>query len=219
MISALAPFLIFLSVLAGFPLQSSPSASQAALPPFGRDTVLVYKSSIEGDNTFVVRIAQYLPDRHFEWEEGSVQGTILLPAKALEDARSLVNFQLFQAGVDARARNATTLWLSRRIYRELKGGQKLKLELDGIATTVHVQGPDQMTIEVNRTPRSLPVIKTKDEYGTERWFLDLEDNPLLVNLYVRQYQQKLTSITTDRPNTLRWIKDKKRRQATEDGRQ
>ena len=63
---------------------------------------------------------------------------------------------------------------------------------------------------MNRSTRSLPVIKTKDERDTERWFLDMAENPLLVNLLVRNYQQKLASITTDRANTLRWIKDRKR---------
>jgi hypothetical protein len=39
--------------------------------------------------------------------------------------------------------------------------------------------------------------------------LNSEDNPLLMRHQIRNYDQKLTSITTDRPNTLRWIKGKK----------
>ena len=96
------------------------------------------------------------------------------------------------------------------MFRKLKENQKPKLMIDGLPTLVTVLGSDQMAIEVNRSPRSVPVIKTRDERGAERWFLDLEDNPLLVNLLVRNYQQKLASITTDRPNTLRWIKGKKK---------
>ncbi len=86
----------------------------------------------------------------------------------------------------------------------------MKFSIDGIPAMVTVLGFDKMPVEVNRSLRDLPVIKTKDDRGAERWFLDIEDNPLLVNLLVRDYQQKLASVTTDRTNTLRWIKDKKK---------
>ncbi|MBZ5498276.1 MAG: hypothetical protein LAP85_17890 [Acidobacteriia bacterium] len=186
-----------------------PVPSDSSLPPFGRDTVLVYKSSNENE-VFVVRIAEFAPDRYMEWEDATAQGTIFIPAKVVAEGRALVNYQLFQPGVDTRGKDATTLWLSRRMFRKLKENQKPKLMIDGLPTLVTVLGSDQMAIEVNRSPRSVPVIKTRDERGAERWFLDLEDNPLLVNLLVRNYQQKLASITTDRPNTLRWIKGKKK---------
>ena len=55
----------------------------------------------------------------------------------------------------------------------------------------------------------LPVIRVSDDRGSERWFLDDADNPLLVKHLFRQYSQTLVSITTDRPNTLRWIKGRK----------
>lgn len=187
------------------PLQTAPT-----LPSFGRDTVLVYRGSNESEVDFVVRIATFSPDRYVEWEQGAVQGTIFMTAKAVSDARAFVNYQLFEAGVDTRGKDATTLWLSRSMYRGLKSGALRKLTIDGLTTAVSVLGTDQMTIEVNRSPRSVPVLKVRDERGSERWFLDLEDNPLLVNLTVRNYRQKLVSITTDRPNSLRWIKDKKR---------
>jgi hypothetical protein len=37
----------------------------------------------------------------------------------------------------------------------------------------------------------------------------MEDNPLMVKHMVRKYTQALQSITTNRANTLRWIKGKK----------
>jgi hypothetical protein len=192
----------------------SPTAPQtnsdSSLPPFGRDTVLVYKSSNEKEGPFIVRIATFAPDRHIEWEDTTTQGTIFLPAKVVSAARALVNYQFFQAGVDSRSKDATTLWISQRVYREMKASPKVKFMIDGLSTTVTMLGNDHLTIEVNRTGRSLPVIKTKDERGAERWFLDDEGNPLLVNLLVRNYRQQLASITTDRANTLRWIKDRKK---------
>jgi hypothetical protein len=209
MVPQVAAAMSLLSILLAFGFQSAPGGADAALTAFGRDTVLVYKSTNEKEGAFVVRIAQFLPDRYFEWEDGISQGTIFIPAKLVSDAHALVNYTLFQAGVDTRGKNATTLWLSRRVHRELKENPKVKFDLDGVATLVTVLGADQMIVEVNRAQKSLPVIKTRDEYHAERWFLDIEDNALLVKTAVRQYEQKLASITTDRPNTLRWIKDKK----------
>ncbi len=175
-------------------------------PTFGRNTVLVYRNSLEGNSTIVVRIAEFSPNRHIEWEDGVTQGTILLTEKAVNNARDFTTWRFFQAGSDTRGNDATTLWLSCRLFRELKERQKMKFSVDGIVTAVTLIGSGQMTIDVNRTPRTLPVIKTKDERGAERWFLDTEANPLIVNMMVRDYQEKLASITTDRPNTLRWIK-------------
>lgn len=207
MIAGTFPVWSMLVLVIPLTLPSTSGQVDSALPAFGRDTVLVYKSSLEND-VLVIRIAEFAPDRFIEWEDATTQGTILMPARAVSDARAFVSWQLFQAGMDTRGNNATTLWLSRRIFRELKEKQKAKLMIESLPTGVRVIGNDQMAIEVNRSSRNVPVIKTMDERGTERWFLDAEDNPLLVNFLFRTYQQKLTSITTDRPNTLRWIKKK-----------
>jgi hypothetical protein len=200
----------FLSLILPMTSQAPQIGADSQIPSFGRDTVLVYKSSNEKEGILTVRIATFLPDRYIEWEDTTTQGTIFMPAKTVSGARALVNYQLFQAGVDTRGKDATTLWLSERIFKELKGSKKVKFMIDGLPAWVTVLGGDHLEIEVNRSLRSLPVIKTKDERGAERWFLDMEENPLLVNLLVRNYQQKLTSITTDRANTLRWIKDRKK---------
>jgi len=111
----------------------------------------------------VVRIAEFSPSRFVEWEDATTQGTILMPERAVNEARAYVNWQLYVAGVDTRSKNATTLWLSRRIFRELKAKPKVKMDMDSIATWVNSLGVDHMTVEVNREQRSLPVMKTRDE--------------------------------------------------------
>jgi hypothetical protein len=70
-------------------------------------------------------------------------------------------------------------------------------------------GADRMVIMVNRSPMDLPVIKTVDDRGAERWFLDADQNPLLVKHLFRSFSESLVSITTDKSNTLRWIKGRK----------
>jgi len=183
---------------------------EAVLPPFGRDTVLVYKAGMDQDTkSFIVRIAEFSPDRFIEWEDTVTQGTIFMPASSVQAAKGFVNSSLFEAGVDTEGKQATTLWLSRRIFHDLKAKKKVKVAIDSIDTWMTLESDDQVPVEVNRTIMNLPAVKTVDERQSVRWFLDSEDNPLLLKHVLRHYTQVLASITTDRSNTLRWIKGKK----------
>jgi hypothetical protein len=200
---------VVLSCLSGFLLISA-LAQSPVLPPFGRDTVLVYKSEIEdGAQNFVVRIAEFRPDRFIEWEDAKTQGTIFMPAASLESGRAFLNSKLFEAGMDTKGKNATTLWLSVRMFRDIVDKKRAKIGIDGIDTWVTLEGRDEIPVEVNRSLVQVSAIKTKDDRQSERWFYDSEENPILLKHSVRNYRQTLTSITTDRANTLRWIKGKK----------
>jgi hypothetical protein len=195
--------LVFLGCAAG---------AEAPIPPFGRDTVLVWKVTNEGDTdagTFVVRIAEFLPNRFIEWENAQTQGTIFMSHDAVTKSRVFVNARLFEAGVDSKGKDSTTLWLSQRVFRELKAKGRVKLAIDSLDGWMTLEGSEQIQVEVNKVPTEVPVVKVKDDRGMERWFLDLEENPLMVKHSYRAYSQTLKSITTDRPNTLRWIKGKK----------
>lgn len=181
-----------------------------ALPAFGRDTVLVYNIQNQDDRSeFVVRIAEFLPDRYVEWENATTQGTIFMPGRAIASAKTFVNTSLFEGGVDTRGKDKTTLWLSQKIYRDLKERKRIKVSLDGIDSWFSLEGSDQISIDVNRSAMSLPVIRVKDDRGSERAFLDSEDNPLIVRHSIRRYCETLASITTNKTNTLRWIKGRK----------
>jgi hypothetical protein len=196
--------------IAGLLAALAASGGDSQLPPFGRDTVLVWKIQNQNlDWELVVRIAEFSPDRYVEWEDTSSQGTIFMPFKDVQAAKGFGSTDLFESGVDSKGKNATTLWLSQRIYRELKNQGKVKCELDGITNVMTYRGNDLLTVEVNRASIKLPVIKASDNQGSERWFLDREENPLMVRHFLRAFNQTLTSITTDRPNTLRWITGKK----------
>jgi hypothetical protein len=158
---------------------------------------------------FVVRIAQFLPDRYLEWEDELSQGTVFMPGQDIDSAKGFVNSNLFKSGSDTRGSSSTALWLSRRIFRDLKANKKVKCMINGTMGVFTYLGDDTLAVEVNRTSRILPVIKVMDDRKDERWFLDQEDNPLMLCHRFRKFSQTLTSITTDRSNTLRWIKGKK----------
>ena len=180
---------------------------EKALPAFGRDTVLVWKiQNLDYRADFVVRIAQFLPDRYLEWESELTQGTVFMSGQDVETANAYVNSNLFQSGSDTRGSHSTTLWLSRKIFRDLKTNKKAKCVINGSMGLFAYTGDDTLEVEVNRVSQILPVIKVMDDRKEERWFLDQEDNPLMLNHRVRQFSQTLTSITTDKANTLRWIK-------------
>ncbi len=185
-------------------------AVEPRVPAFGKDTVLVWDiQNQEFSSKFVVRIAEFLPDRFVEWEDDTTQGTIFMPNRAVLDARAFVSARLFEGGVDTKGKKVTTLWLSRQVFQDLNEKKRIKLPLDSIDSWMTLEGTGQLRVEVNRSPMDLQVIRVKDDRGSERWFLDDEDNPLLAKHMIRQFTQTLSSITTDRPNTLRWIKGKK----------
>lgn len=186
------------------------AAADLRLPEFGRDAVLVWAiQNGEFSSQFVVRIASFLPDRFFEWEDDRGQGTVLIRAADLANANGFGDSSLFQAGVESKAKGVTALWLSQRIYRDLKTKRKSKCTVDGVSGTLTHTGDAQLTIQVNRAEITVPAIKTLDSRGAERWFLDDENNPLMLKYAIRQYTQTAVSFTTDRSGTLRWIKGKR----------
>jgi hypothetical protein len=185
-------------------------SGESALPEFGRDTVLVYNiQNLDYSANFVIRIAQFLPDRYFEWEDELSQGTVFIPGRDIDSSKGYVNSNLFKSGSDTRGSSSTTVWLSRQIFSELKAKKKVKCMINGTPGAFTYQGEDTFAVEVNRTSRVLPVIKVMDDRKEERLFLNQEDNPLMLSHRFRKFSQTLTSITTDKSNTLRWIKGRK----------
>lgn len=203
-----------LSLIAGFfaccsAIAQAPSP-EISMPAFGRNTILVYRiQNPDYLEDFVVRIAQFLPDRYVEWENRMSQGTVLMPNRDLESGKGYISSSLFQSGSDTKGKGSTTLWLSRNTFRDLKTNRKAKCNINGATGVFTYQGDGTIEVDVNRTVQMLPVIIVLDDRMEERWFLDQEDNPLIVNYRVRRYSQTLASITTDKPNTLRWIKGTK----------
>jgi hypothetical protein len=203
--SGLWILVILLASLAG------EESGEKQLPLFGRDTVLVWKiKNLDYESQFVARIAEFSPDRFMEWEEVIGQGTIFMPSRDLLTAKNYVDTDLFKSGINSQSKQATTLWLSRLIYRDLKNKKKIKCNLDGVPAFMTYTGDARLAVEVNKSMQELPVIKVEDDRGSERWFLDNEENPLLMKHVDRKYSKTLTGITTNRSNTLRWIKGDKR---------
>jgi len=204
-------FLLFASFWLVAPW-SRPAENESLLPQFGRDTVLVWEITTQGtDRDFVVRLAGFYPDLLMEWEDFRSQGTVFIPNEDILKAKGFTNKRLFKPGMDTRSENSTTMWLSRKIFRELKEKKKAKCDIDLISGRMTYEGDGEISVEVNGSTVVLPVIIVQDDRGAERWFLDWEQNPLMMKYTLRQYNQTLVSITTNRKNTLRWLKGPKLR--------
>jgi hypothetical protein len=186
------------------------AAVSETVPAFGRDTVLVWNIRNAGlEAGFVVRLASFTPDIYLEWENEKSQGTVFIPRQDVQNAKDFITSRLFAGGREHRTRNATTLWLSRTMFSDLKERKKVRYNLESVTTTYTFLGEDVLMVEVNRVPMELPVIVVSDGRGGERWFLDREENPLMVRHRFREYDKKLLSISTERTGTLRWIKGSK----------
>ena len=184
--------------------------NDTALPEFGKDTVLVWETQIQDSKTtFVVRIASFYPNRLLEWEDRISQGTVFISNQNILEANSYVNNNLFKQGMDTRSDNETTLWLSRKTFKTLKEKKKVNCKIDRVPGKLTYEGEDALSVEVNGSLANLPVIKVRDDRGSEKWFLDDGNNPVLMKYIRRYYNQTLVSITTNRPNTLRWLKGQK----------
>ena len=205
----IGPCILVASVLFAV-MWSFPSGHEEDLPSFGRDTVLVWEiSSRDLKADFVVRLAAYSPNLLMEWEDRKTQGTVFIPSREIMGAKGYVNNKLFKSGIDTRAKDETTVWLSRSVYRDLKEKKEAKLKIERVQGRMTCLGEGELTVEVNGSPMKLPVIKVRDNRKAEWCFLDREDNALMVQYRMREYRKTLVSITTNRKNTLRWLKGPK----------
>jgi hypothetical protein len=78
--------------------------------------------------------------------------TVFMSSVDLLNAKNFISgATLFQSGVDSKRKNATTLWLSQKIFNELKGRGKIKCDLDGIQGVLTYKGTEKIAVEINKT--------------------------------------------------------------------
>lgn len=186
------------------------AAEKAAPLRFDRDTVIVWKAETQGAAyDFVVRIAHYEPKRLFEWESSASQGVVSIDPAALLSSRSFQTSKLFNSGSESRSKDETAIWLSKEAYLELARQGRVKIKLDSIDGLMTLVRCEMVSINVNKEPMEIPALLVKDSRGGEWLFYDDPENPFFIKHSIRNFTQTVKSITTNRKNTLRWLKENK----------
>lgn len=175
--------------------------------PVPAKTVLIFHSVVANKETpTVLRVARFKPDIFVEWESVNHQGTIHLYQDAVEDGRKFILENLFDAGVDSESKDAMTIWLSGRIYKELKENGHAKIELNNLPLKMKVLGTGTFDLLVDKKQRQIPVITIEDERKSTWVIHDDPENPLMVEYKTPRFRKYLRSVNTSSWPGLRWIK-------------
>jgi riboflavin synthase len=178
-----------------------------SLPNPGQ-TVLIYQNVTAGRETpMIVRVARFKPDIFMEWESTSHQGTIHLYQEAVRNGKTYIIESLFEAGVDAESPQAVTLWLSEKMFRELREKGQAKINLNNVGTKIRLTGTETYQLQVDKKGVEVPVIRLEDERKNVWIFQDDSTNPLLLEFSTTRYRRYLKSVVTSSWTGLKWIKE------------
>ena len=182
-------------------------------PLFGGDflvgpkSILVYRNEdrLQRESQFVLRLARYRPDIFLEWESRSHQGTLHLYRKAVQEATVFHFSSLFEVGVDMESRDAMTVWLSEKVYRELTEQGSSKVRLNRLPAKMSLTEEGTFTLTVDKQVVEIPVIHVEDDRKGFWTFYKNPENPLLVAYRSTYFSQHLKTVSTAPTNKLRWI--------------
>ncbi|HXK59267.1 MAG TPA: riboflavin synthase [Acidobacteriota bacterium] len=175
--------------------------------PAPAQTVLVFESEVANKQTpMVLRVARFRPDIFVEWESVNHQGTFHLYKEAVTDARKFVLESLFDAGVDSESEDAMTVWLSERMYKDLREKGQARIELNNLPLKMKMTGTGTFTVLVDKKKREIPVIMVEDDRKNTWVIHDDPENPIMVEYRTPRYRRFLKSINTVSWPGLRWIK-------------
>lgn len=161
-------------------------------------------SARDRTSEFIIRIARYSPDRHFEWESRAHQGTIRIPRHILKEGKKITFARLFDNGVDIDRTDFLTLWLSEKIYEELKTVKRSRITMDSLKDEFVLLETFQYPLIVDKQAVTVSALKLKDDRGATWIYLDSAENPIMLEYKNKYYEQKIRYLTT-RGNILRWI--------------
>lgn len=186
--------------------EGGPAGGTIGRPDVGAS--VAWDNNAQGHTSeFIIRIAEFGPDRYFEWESRAQQGTIRIPAEILKESRKISFARLFDNGVEIEKADFLTLWLSEKIYDDLKRDRRSPILLDSIKDEFVLQETTPYTLLIDKRPTAVSALKVKDNRGASWLFLDSKDNPIMLEYQSKYYLQKIRSLTT-RGNILRWIRQK-----------
>lgn len=119
----------------------------------------------------------------FDWElDERSHGAVFMSEEALNSATDLMNY--FKGGY-SDLEDKTSVWVSKKLFSEIKDGKKVKIGLDGGNHDIfELSGKDQFTIKNKKTGQTiaLPVLILKGENNNQIWIADDFTNRLIVKM-------------------------------------
>ena len=188
-------------------IPASSKAEGAESFEVGPNSVLIYKSySGHVEREWILRVARFGPDVVLEWESYANQGTLHLFRNSVLNGTSFSLFGLFEPGVEKESKKVMTVWVSRKIYRELVATGSTRIKMNRFPRKLELLEEDRFQLSLNRRPHEVPVIRAVDDRGAEWVLLKDPDNPVLLEYTERKYRLALISFLTRSQVALRWLR-------------
>jgi riboflavin synthase len=197
-----------LLLVAGFAGVSDMVMVRATDLPLEAKTILIYTSEVaERENSLVLRVARFQPDRFVEWETLASQGTIHLFKRAVKEGNRFFLDRLFEPGVDVASRDGMTIWLSEKIYQDLIRDGMVKIQFNNTPLKMTLEGEETFVVSVDKRPVEVAAIRLHDDRKGVWLFHKDPNNPIMLEFTSRHYRQYLKSISTKSWPGLRWIRE------------
>jgi len=154
---------------------------------------LHYDVEYFGKSKFNVELAAFSPKKiSFNWNmtiRPDMLGTLTMDEKALTSATAQHNY--FEAGEKVTFSDKTSVWVSKKVFSELKAGKEVNINTGKRDRTFIATGKDIFEFEMNGITSVVNVIvaKSKEKYNPEDkseelWILDNVENRLIVKMFL-----------------------------------
>ena len=160
-------------------------------------TELIYEVNANNNvYNFVININKLTPEVSFDWkmtDPVNKNGEIIITASARDTSTYLKNY-FFGGSVDTLT-NMSAVWVSNKIYNELKSKGETYIENMGDANPVKVLNKDPYETTLNGKTVSLPAIYAEAGNGRSYTILDNPMNPIILDMAI-QFSITLKEIKT-----------------------
>ena len=122
----------------------------------------------------------------FDWEldNNRSNGAVFMSEEALNSATDLMNYFI---GGYSELDDKTSVWVSKKVFNDIKEGKKVKIGLDGGNYDIFsLFGKDQYAFKNKKADQkiTIPILILKGENNNQIWIADDFDNRLIVRMDV-----------------------------------
>ena len=178
--------LLFISILFTSMTLISFSCSQKKNYWLKSGSTLTYHL-VNGDNQydFIVDNLKIDKEVSFKWTMGEPvnnTGSVTMSSKALGESTKIVNY--FSDGATQNMEEETTVWLSRKIYEQIKNKKPIDISIDGTTEILNFKNNEKLKIKADGADEEVNVLYAETESGNKLWILDEPQNPLIIKMQV-----------------------------------